>query len=605
MNLRELVILILGLAMVVVVARGLLVALRARRNQIKLAIDKNIPRDIDLDALEMAELPSGGARIVRRESVATSQTRDTSASKAEAEADAGDEEEPVVEELVLPDDTHSFDELLSEPSLDAGALEEEAPIAQSSEDMAHKDAVLEEEVFEEESFEDKALEEEFAGDEILEAADPVEAAQQGAVDALEDSLEDSLEDALEDALEDDSAAESEREETNDGDLAPFTLSAGERIGGRERKTPAKPSRASSLLGSAKRTLGALVPKKSENDAEADDRYEQDEIAEWQEDEQGDPITLDSEPLVSVPLAIAAEPQRNPEAIEQDDQDAQGAEYGQDERGEQDELDEEEGPGAQEASGDEGLAASLFEGYDSDQVSPDLAAGHADLFPETFDANAAHDAALEQEQTTKRREKAASKAAKSAAAKSVAAKSAATERAKAQVAALQPEDAAIERSAEEPKEKASPTVASPSEVLIINVTAKKGRLIMGDRLMPLLLSLGLKFGERKIFSKRVGDKANGEVLFNVANGLNPGTFDLNHMDSFSTVGVALFLALPTSINNLDAFQQMLDVAQDLVGSLDAELRDDQRNIMSAQTIEHYRQRVRDFELQRLRARAAAG
>jgi cell division protein ZipA len=51
--------------------------------------------------------------------------------------------------------------------------------------------------------------------------------------------------------------------------------------------------------------------------------------------------------------------------------------------------------------------------------------------------------------------------------------------------------------------------------------------------------------------------------------------------------------------------MLDVAQDLVGSLDAELRDDQRNIMSAQTIEHYRQRVRDFELQRLRARAAAG
>lgn len=597
MNLRELVILILGLAMVVVVARGLLVALRARRNQIKLAIDKNIPRDIDLDALEMAELPSGGARIVRRESVATSQTRDTSASKAEAEADAGVEEEPVVEELVLPDDAHSFDELLSEPSLDAGALEEEAPIAQSSEDMAHRDAVLEEEVFEEESFEDKALEEEFAGDEILEAADPVEAAQQGAVVALEDSLED--------ALEDDSAAESEREETNDEDLAPFTLSAGERIGGRERKTPAKPSRASSLLGSAKRTLGALVPKKSENDAEADDRYEQDEIAEWQEDEQGDPITLDSEPLVSVPLAIAAEPQRNPEAIEQDDQDAQDAEYGQDERGEQDELDEQEGPGAQEASGDEGLAASLFEGYDSDQVSPDLAAGHADLFPETFDANAAHDAALEQEQTTKRREKAASKTAKSAAAKSVAAKSAATERAKAQVAALQPEDAAIERSAEEPKEKASPTVASPSEVLIINVTAKKGRLIMGDRLMPLLLSLGLKFGERKIFSKRVGDKANGEVLFNVANGLNPGTFDLNHMDSFSTVGVALFLALPTSINNLDAFQQMLDVAQDLVGSLDAELRDDQRNIMSAQTIEHYRQRVRDFELQRLRARAAAG
>jgi hypothetical protein len=67
MNLRELVILLLGLAMVVVVARGLIVALRARRNQIKLAIDKNIPSDIDLDSLELAELPSGGARVVKRD----------------------------------------------------------------------------------------------------------------------------------------------------------------------------------------------------------------------------------------------------------------------------------------------------------------------------------------------------------------------------------------------------------------------------------------------------------------------------------------------------------------------------------------------------------
>ena len=66
MDLRELVILILGLTIVGVVVRGLLVALKARKNQLKLAIDKNIPKDIDLDALELAELPSGGARVVRR-----------------------------------------------------------------------------------------------------------------------------------------------------------------------------------------------------------------------------------------------------------------------------------------------------------------------------------------------------------------------------------------------------------------------------------------------------------------------------------------------------------------------------------------------------------
>jgi FtsZ-interacting cell division protein ZipA len=51
--------------------------------------------------------------------------------------------------------------------------------------------------------------------------------------------------------------------------------------------------------------------------------------------------------------------------------------------------------------------------------------------------------------------------------------------------------------------------------------------------------------------------------------------------------------------------MLQTAQDLVRSIDGELRDDQRNMMTGQTIEHYRQRVRDFELRRLRSRAVAG
>ena len=65
MDLRELVILVLGLTIVGVVVRGLLVALKARKSQLRLAIDKNIPKDIDLEAIELAELPSGGARVVR------------------------------------------------------------------------------------------------------------------------------------------------------------------------------------------------------------------------------------------------------------------------------------------------------------------------------------------------------------------------------------------------------------------------------------------------------------------------------------------------------------------------------------------------------------
>ncbi|SVB64014.1 uncharacterized protein METZ01_LOCUS216868, partial [marine metagenome] len=66
MSARELVILFLGFVIILVILRGLYVALQARRGQIRMAIDKNIPQDVDLDELEMTELPSGGARIVER-----------------------------------------------------------------------------------------------------------------------------------------------------------------------------------------------------------------------------------------------------------------------------------------------------------------------------------------------------------------------------------------------------------------------------------------------------------------------------------------------------------------------------------------------------------
>ncbi|MGB1401995.1 MAG: cell division protein ZipA, partial [Pseudohongiellaceae bacterium] len=144
------------------------------------------------------------------------------------------------------------------------------------------------------------------------------------------------------------------------------------------------------------------------------------------------------------------------------------------------------------------------------------------------------------------------------------------------------------------------VAQPAEVLVCNVMAREGSELHGDDLLEALITSGLKFGEMNIFHKRFRGTSNGPVIFSVANILNPGTFDLNAMAEFRTIGVSLFLALPSPINNLEAFEQMLDVAIHLKESLDGELKDDHRNVMTAQTIEHYRQRIRDFELRQLRA-----
>ena len=45
--------------------------------------------------------------------------------------------------------------------------------------------------------------------------------------------------------------------------------------------------------------------------------------------------------------------------------------------------------------------------------------------------------------------------------------------------------------------------------------------------------------------------------------------------------------------------MITVAQQLCKVLGGELKDDHRSDLTAQTIEHYRQRIRDFELDQLR------
>jgi len=140
----------------------------------------------------------------------------------------------------------------------------------------------------------------------------------------------------------------------------------------------------------------------------------------------------------------------------------------------------------------------------------------------------------------------------------------------------------------------------SEVLVVNVMAKEGCEFSGDELLHVLVNNRLVFGEMNIFHRYLESDNENSVIFSVANVLKPGTFDLYKMNEFSTVGVSLFLSLPSGINNLQAFEDMIEVAQDICNMLGGELKDDHRSVMTAQTTEHYRQRIRDFELLQLKA-----
>ncbi|MCH7671044.1 MAG: cell division protein ZipA [Proteobacteria bacterium] len=467
MNIRELIILLLGFAIIAVILRGLYVAFRARRGQIRLAIDKNIPQDVDLGSLEFAELPGGGARIVDRDLEAQAAGLSAVAA-ANLKAEALDLGAPSEERESIPVLMDAV--ALAHPSPDAtsGQLQFQGEFAQAEEYFAEDEArpVVDDFLAEDASSAEGS--ESFGAEEDPDAVLLDYDQPQPDVDDLDAEEEENRLRANYDALE---AVKPDYPEPEDDlgideepELGSFSMTAGERIGYSAASEP------------------LALPDESDDEipAEASRSWRQTVFAVFGANKNKEK-TEPADPVTPVIEAVGAE-----------------------------------------------LESADTEPESETEIDAD------DAMPAT-----------------------------------------------------------------------SPAATEPSEVVVINVMAREGHVFAGDDLLKVLLGVGLSFGDMNIFHQRLGAGVKAPVLFSVANILNPGTFDLNHMDAFSTTGVSLFLALPAALNNLEAFEQMLAVARQIQARLDGELKDDHRNVMTAQTMEHYRQRINDFELRCLKAVGGRG
>lgn len=144
--------------------------------------------------------------------------------------------------------------------------------------------------------------------------------------------------------------------------------------------------------------------------------------------------------------------------------------------------------------------------------------------------------------------------------------------------------------------------SIDDVIVINVMAKPKDDISGNDLLRALLSVGLRYGDMNIFHRHEQLTGKGAVLFSAVNVVEPGTFDLNRMEDFKTPGICMFLRLPGPKRSLHAFEQLVESARKIANMLGAELKDENHSVLTHQTIEHYRQRVLDFERKMLSHRA---
>ena len=150
---------------------------------------------------------------------------------------------------------------------------------------------------------------------------------------------------------------------------------------------------------------------------------------------------------------------------------------------------------------------------------------------------------------------------------------------------------------QPNTESNPEEAEdPLEVLVMNVMAAEGSMLNGLQVHEALDEQGLKFGDMDIYHFD-GEEKGIKVRFSVANILNPGTFQSN-MAEFATPGLCFFMTLSSNGSNQQRFDKMLDASMRVTESLGAKLHDEQRSVITGQTLEHYRNRIRDFERRRM-------
>jgi len=156
-----------------------------------------------------------------------------------------------------------------------------------------------------------------------------------------------------------------------------------------------------------------------------------------------------------------------------------------------------------------------------------------------------------------------------------------------------------------EERAQDTAKAPSiepEVLVLNVRTPEGEPIAGAALLPMLLTLGFKFGDQDIFHRHVNSNGKGPVLFSLANMFKPGVFDIDNLENFETQGISLFMILPIEGDPHQVFNMMHNAARKLADEFGAQVLDGRRSVLTKQGLQQYVEKIREFERKRMIARS---
>lgn len=161
--------------------------------------------------------------------------------------------------------------------------------------------------------------------------------------------------------------------------------------------------------------------------------------------------------------------------------------------------------------------------------------------------------------------------------------------------ITPIQPAKQKKSEEPK-----GGAKKEETIIVNVVSRSEEGFQGQQLRKLVEACGMEMGKRQFFDRHEYGPNDGPVQFSMANGVASGEFP-DDLERAGIAGVYFFMQLPGPEDSMNAYECMIGTAQCLANNLGGEMRDERQSVMTGQTIEHGRQRVREFERKQLSVR----
>lgn len=139
---------------------------------------------------------------------------------------------------------------------------------------------------------------------------------------------------------------------------------------------------------------------------------------------------------------------------------------------------------------------------------------------------------------------------------------------------------------------SPAEEVPNNMMTLYIVAAEGQQFIGESIAQALETLGFQYGEYQIFHRHQHLGNNGSpVIFSVANMVNPGVFDLNKLDRFTTVGLVMFMYLPSEGNDVANLKLMIQSAERLAQSLGGFVLNDRREIFDENSRLEYLKRLR--------------